>query len=166
MEIERKWMVNGWPEGLTPYKTEMMSQGYLHADVPTVRIRREEEVGGHTEYILCIKSKGRLSREEIEIKISVEQYESLKTIIGYPLIEKERRTYHLKDGMNLEVNHVDEGLKSEFWYAEVEYESEEQARNWNPEDVNLGAYLHDDVTEKPGQSMAAYWSFTRLKNTD
>ena len=42
MEIERKWMVNGWPEGL-PLKEEFaMRQGYISVR-PTVRIR--EEIG-------------------------------------------------------------------------------------------------------------------------
>ena len=38
MEIERKWMVKGWPEGL-PLKEEFaMRQGYISVR-PTVRIR-------------------------------------------------------------------------------------------------------------------------------
>ena len=40
MEIERKWMVAGWPQGLTPVRVHRMDQGYLCVR-PTVRIRRE-----------------------------------------------------------------------------------------------------------------------------
>jgi len=47
-------------------------------------------------------------------------------------LKKERRTYRLPDGLHLEVNHVDEGLPTEFWYAEIEYETEEQALAWKP----------------------------------
>ena len=44
MEIERKWMVNGWPEGL-PLKEEFaMRQGYISVR-PTVRIREEALTG-------------------------------------------------------------------------------------------------------------------------
>ena len=57
MEIERKWMVNGWPEGAgfpeMPLKEEFaMRQGYISVR-PTVRIREEARTGGGTAYILC-----------------------------------------------------------------------------------------------------------------
>ena len=50
MEIERKWMVNGWPEGenfpALPLKEEFaMRQGYISVR-PTVRIREEALKGG------------------------------------------------------------------------------------------------------------------------
>ncbi len=48
-------------------------------------------------------------------------------IIGKPLIPKLRRSYTLPDGSVLEVNHVDEGQPTEFWYAEVEYPTVEAA---------------------------------------
>ena len=52
MEIERKWMVNGWPEGenfpALPLKEEFaMRQGYISVR-PTVRIREEALKGGKT----------------------------------------------------------------------------------------------------------------------
>ena len=62
----------------------------------------------------------------------------------------------------LEVNHVDEGQPTEFWYAEVEYDSVEQARGWDPASCGLADYLNDDVTGQPGQSMGEYWVQTRL----
>ena len=54
MEIERKWMVAGWPEGLPLTETFEMDQGYLCVR-PTVRIRREAKAGGRTAYVLCFK---------------------------------------------------------------------------------------------------------------
>ena len=66
MEIERKWMVNGWPEQPLPLKEEFaMRQGYISVR-PTVRIREEALTGGETKYILCFKSGSGLAREEIE----------------------------------------------------------------------------------------------------
>ena len=55
MEIERKWLVEGWPQGLAPVKTFVMRQGYVTTR-PTVRIRSEESEG-KTDYILCFKGK-------------------------------------------------------------------------------------------------------------
>lgn len=161
MEIERKWMVNGWPENL-PLKEEFaMRQGYISVR-PTVRIREEALTDGKTEYILCFKSGGGLAREEIERSIDKALFDDLEhKIIGKPLIKKIRRSYTLSDGSVLEVNHVDEGRPTEFWYAEVEYPTVEAARSWKPERCGLGAYLSDEVTDQPGQSMGAYWEQTR-----
>lgn len=55
MEIERKWMVNGWPEGLALKEEFAMRQGYISVR-PTVRIREEALTGGKTHYVLCFKS--------------------------------------------------------------------------------------------------------------
>ncbi len=197
MEIERKWMVQGWPEGYPLRKEEEMRQGYVSVR-PTVRIREEkllmssdgalaqsqavpqdgaaQNTAGaedsaaqcptkplKDEFILCFKSKGRLSRKEIEFPIEEARFRELEDLIGLPLIPKLRRTYQLPDGHQLEVNHVDEGAPTEFWYAEVEFGSEDEARAFDPASVGLGEYLTDDVTEQPGQSMGAYWAATRLQ---
>ena len=167
MEIERKWMVKGWPEesaSLPLVREQLMRQGYVTV-YPTVRIREEAEKGGSTEYILCFKSppsRGGLSRKEIEFPITPEQFAQLEDLIGFPLIPKLRRSYRLADGLLLEVNLVDEGMKTEFMYAEIEYETAEQARSWNPADFGLAEYLCDDVTGQPSQTMGAYWQATRV----
>lgn len=161
MEIERKWMVKGWPEKPFPLLFEYrMRQGYLSV-TPTVRIREESRSGGDTDYILCFKSSGTLARKEIELSISEDKFRQLEDLIQLPLIPKIRRTYLLPDGSHLEVNHVDEGQKTEFWYAEIEFPTVEAALSWKPEDTDLSAYLNDEVTGKPGQSMGAYWVQTR-----
>ena len=74
MEIERKWMVQGWPQGLPLLETYRMDQGYISVR-PTVRIRREALQGGRTALVLCFKGapdKTGLMREEIETEITPE----------------------------------------------------------------------------------------------
>ena len=94
--------------------------------------------------------------------IDKELFEELEQkIIAKPLIRKLRRSYRLPDGLVLEVNHVDQGLPTEFWYAEVEYPTVEAAKSWQPESCGLAAYLQDEVTDQPGQSMGEYWLQTR-----
>lgn len=161
LEIERKWLVKGWPFNLECLYSEKMRQGYI-ATNPTVRIR--EETLNDTKYILCFKSHGKLARKEIEINISKEQFNELETLIGLPLIVKTRKTYLLSDGHHLEVNLVDENTENEFYYAEVEFSSEEEALKFKPSDVNLNEYLNEEVTYQKGQSMAAYWIKTRQKS--
>lgn len=161
MEIERKWMVKGWPEKAFPLLFEyQMRQGYLSV-TPTVRIREEASNEGDTDYILCFKSAGTLARKEIELSITEDKFHQLEDLIGLPLIPKIRRTFLLPDGSRLEVNHVDEGQKTEFWYAEIEFPTVEAALSWKPDDAGLAAYLDDEVTGQPGQSMGAYWIQTR-----
>lgn len=163
MEIERKWMVTGWPQGLPLLETYRMDQGYVSVR-PTVRIRREALEGGDTSLILCFKgapSEDGISRQEIETPIDGALFEKLEKLIGKPLIKKVRKTYRLPDGKRLEVNCVDEGLPTAFWYAEIEYPTEREAREWKPEEAGLSNYLAEECTGKPGSSMGDYWEETR-----
>lgn len=166
MEIERKWNVSGWPEDfgvseLKPAHIYQMEQGYIALD-PTVRIRKEDLIGGKTDYILCFKGHGGLSREEIELSIDPSIYRQLKALIEKPMILKERRDYPLSNGLTLEVSHVDAGQPTSFYYAEIEYPTEEEALAWKPDSDAFSAYLSDDVTGKKGSSMGDYWRATRL----
>ena len=116
MEIERKWLVHGWPERLGAARVLHMRQGYISLR-PTVRIREEKQESG-TAWVLCFKGpagKDGLSREEIETEIDPRLFGRLEALIGKPLIEKEQRRYALPDRLELEVNHVDEGQPTEFW---------------------------------------------------
>ncbi len=164
MEIERKWMVSGWPEAagldLPLLKVYRMDQGYISVR-PTVRIRREALQGGPTALVLCFKGAGTLAREEIETEISAELFAKLEHLIGKPLIYKERRTYALPGGLALEVNTVDPGTPTAFRYAEIEYPTEAAALAWAPADPALAAYLADECTGRPGASMGEYWLQTR-----
>ena len=45
MEIERKWEIGGFPDGLPQTDAAEMRQGYLVTD-PVVRIRAEQRAGG------------------------------------------------------------------------------------------------------------------------
>ena len=161
MEIERKWLVEGWPAGLPLVEEFAMRQGYISVR-PTVRIREEARTGGETAWVLCFKSAGGLAREEIERPIDEALFRNLAAkIIARPLIEKVRRTYLLPDGCQLEVNHVDAGQPGAFWYAEIEYPTIAAAEAWAPPSHALADYLENEVTGQPGQSMGAYWEKTR-----
>ena len=173
MEIERKWMVEGWPEDLPVLVEQQMRQGYVSVR-PTVRIREElllaaadngmkDDPAAAEVYMLCFKSAGGLAREEIEFPIEKKYFQQLEKLIGYPLIPKLRRTYLIPDGRRLEVSHVDEGQPTEFWYAEVEFDSVAEAEKWDPARNGLEKYLWNEVTGQPGQSMGAFWEQTRLK---
>ena len=101
MEIERKWMVSGWPDGLPQLETWQMDQGYLCVR-PTVRIRREALQGGRTALVLCFKGAGTLAREEIETEIDAGLFAKLEHLIGKPLIEG-RIAQQLGDDLGVDV---------------------------------------------------------------
>ena len=158
MEIERRWLVEGWPT-LTPSSVLRMDQGYF-AVRPAIRIRREAVLGGETRYVLCFKGGAGLAREEVEVDVDEGRYLRLKAMLSGPMIEKEQRRYSLPGGLTLEVNQVDPALESGFYYAEVEFDTEAAALAWTPPEA-LTAYLSHEVTGQPGESMAAYWARTR-----
>ena len=53
MEIERKWLIEGFPAGLPLVAQAAMRQGYI-ATAPAVRIRESTNEAG-TQSILCFK---------------------------------------------------------------------------------------------------------------
>ncbi len=159
LEIERKWIVEGWPS-LEPCLECEMWQGYI-SHKPTVRIRKMQ-TGSNSNYILCLKSKGTIARQEVEIEIDANHFEALKIFTGEDLIYKLHRRYRLTDGNILEVSEVDPGRKTTFFYAEIEFDSMAKAEAWQPE-ISLSDYLTQEVSGLPGYSMGAYWKRTREK---
>ena len=103
---------------------------------------------GHTDYILCIKGKGRLARQEIEKELSEQEFHDLEELLPIPMIQKDYRVYRLSDGHLLECSLVDQ----KFAYAEVEFSSVEEANAFV-----MPEFLLKDVTEDPYYSMAGYW---------
>ncbi len=157
MEIERKWLISAFPseEGLECVFDAQMHQGYI-ATKPCVRIRSTYANGKAPNYILCFKSKGTLVREEIEIEISEEHFKELCELTGKNLIEKHIKIYKLQSGHLLEVNCVDKGTKNEFYYAEVEFDSVQEA-----ESFTAPPFLGKDMTYDENFSMMQYWIATR-----
>ncbi len=152
MEIERKFWLDRFPEGLPLVKRLQTWQGYLYTDPAEVRIRRSRvEDTGEEYYRLCIKSQGDLSRHEVETDLTREQFEELCLLLepGKPLIHKDYRAYDLGGGLVLECSVVDDGA---FAYAEVEFDSEEAARAWTPPDC-----LGRETTYESGFRMKKYW---------
>lgn len=155
MEIERKWLVSGWPEGMKSSIEMHMDQGYVTTS-PTVRYRREGD-----RCVLCFKTPGTLSREELELPLTEEDFQKIQDFVKLPTIPKTHRRYPLPGGLTLEVNLVDEGMPTQFWYAEIEFETEAEACAFSPAEHGLGNYLAKDVTEDRSYTMAAYWNRTR-----
>lgn len=133
MEIERKFLVKEIPNNLESYECKQIEQGYLCTE-PVVRIRRSNE-----KYILTYKSKGLLSREEYNLPLTKEAYETLRGKMEGRLIQKRRYNIPYEEYV-IELD-IFEGELAPLQLVEVEFESEEQAKAFVPP-----VWFGEDVT--------------------
>lgn len=127
-EIERKWIVdlNLLDFDLSTLSYIDMSQGYISTK-PTIRIRSEN----NERFILCVKTKPQkdaLLTNEYEIDIKKEEYENLLKKVEGNIITKRRYIYNI-DGYKMEID-VFSGNLSPLCLAEIEFESEEEAKKY------------------------------------
>ena len=149
MEIERKWILQKVPTEFRLVKNTQMEQFYVSTS-PEVRLRHNP--ASNEPFRITIKGEGTLSREEIETKISENFYNQVKEFVGKSPIKKDYSIFNC-GGYPLAVSVVDDGA---FIYAEVEFESEEQARGFQlPIDDAI------EVTENADYKMKNYWLRTR-----
>lgn len=158
LEIERKWKLNSFPTNLEASEEFYMEQTYLVVDKnKELRIRKKtNKKTGFSDYRLTYKSSGDLTRMEKEVEISEEMYLCLLETKNTTPIKKDYKKYKIGDNI-LEVSLVDEGLSSQFYYAEVEFESEEDANDF---ELNIEHAI--DVTYDKSYKMKNYWKSTRM----
>ena len=95
-EIERKWLVTELPGDIGSFPHKEYVQGYLCTE-PTVRVRREGD-----EYVLTYKGAGLLKREEYNLPLTKEAYESLLPKCEGRIIRKTRYQKSLPEGYTVE----------------------------------------------------------------
>ena len=127
MEIERKFIVKYLPEGIDDAPYTDIRQSYISVE-PVIRIRKADD-----EYILTIKGRGDISREEKEIFISRQEDENLRKKAETREVVKRRYFYPLEDGHTAEID-IYEGELDGFRIVEVEFESIEEAEVFTPPD--------------------------------
>jgi CYTH domain-containing protein len=125
-EIERKWLVQDLP-GLGDLKYEQIIQGYLaiSSDGAEIRIRRKGDKCFET-----VKSQGGLTRNELEIEISQDQFLTLWPATEGRRLEKCRYTLTEK-GYQVDLD-VYQGLLEGLEVAEIEFGSAEESRRFSP----------------------------------
>lgn len=134
MEIERKYLIEKLPEHLENYPHKELEQAYLCTE-PVVRVRREGE-----DYVLTYKSKGLMVREEYNLPLTKEAYEHLLEKADGTVISKTRYVIPERDGLQIELD-IFHGKHQGLILAEVEFASEEAAKNYCPPD-----WFGEDVT--------------------
>lgn len=146
MEIERKFLINKFPDHLEEYPSQKIIQGYL-STAPVVRIRKCND-----EYILTYKGKGLLAREEYNLPLSKESFEHMLPKIDGRLIEKTRYLIPYNEKLTIELDVFQNDL-SPLCLAEVEFETEDEAYqfvppNWFGDDVTFSPEYHNSVLSK------------------
>lgn len=142
MEIECKFAVRHLPEHLEQYEVKHLEQAYLCTD-PVVRVRRSND-----DYILTYKSDFGVKAsgtetaracEEVELPLTREAYEHLRTKADGQIITKSRYLIPIEHGKTIELD-IFEGYLKGLVFAEIEFESEEEAAFEMPD------WFLDDVT--------------------
>lgn len=136
MEIERKYLIKHCPLDLHRFPKQKISQGYISKD-PVIRIRRSDAY-----YVLTIKGRGLIEREEYELSLDEEQFSSLISKVEGNFIEKTRyRIPYLCYTIELDVFH---GHLEGLIFAEIEFKTTEEmisfvAPDWFDIDVSENA---------------------------
>ncbi len=136
MEIERKFLIKQLPDGIGTFDSVEIEQAYVSRD-PVIRVRRAGE-----RFILTVKGRGRMEREELNLPLTAEAYVRLAAKAEGTVIRKRR--YLIPFGSyTIELDHFAsprEGL----WLAEVEFPSREEALAFTAPD-----WFGEDVTNDP-----------------
>jgi CYTH domain-containing protein len=136
LEIERKFLVRKLPAELKSYPCAEISQGYLVSldDGLQVRLRKAGEC-----YSLTYKRGTGNVREEREVELTADQFNALWPATDGKRLVKTR--YEIPSGEHLVEIDVYHEKHEGLVVAEVEFEEEQAAKNFQPPD-----WLGDDVT--------------------
>lgn len=134
MEIERKFLVTQLPS-LEHYNSKKILQAYISIE-PTIRIRQAD-----CNFFLTVKSKGGIIREEFELTITKDEFDSLLKKCEGNYIEKTRYLIPLENGLTAELD-VFSGHLDSLVTVEVEFSSLKEAEaftppSWFGEDISL-----------------------------
>lgn len=128
MEIERKFLVRNTPD-LSSARKMYIHQGYItHSnDSVEVRLRQKDQ-----HYFITVKSGAGMVRNEHEISIDQQQFETLWPETQGKRIEKYRWAGQL-DTQTFELD-IFMGAHESLVLVEVEFSSSEQAHSFKPAD--------------------------------
>ena len=167
MEIERKFLVKSLPEDLERYPGYLIEQAYLTTN-PVIRVRKEipfsfaEEQGaleapgenrhktqapeafGEAKYTLTYKGSGFMAREEYNLPLTKEAYETLLSKAEGNVITKKRYRIPIEGtGLTVELDCF-AGAFAPLLLAEVEFETVKDAEEFIPL-----PWFGEDVTKDP-----------------
>jgi CYTH domain-containing protein len=141
-EIERKFLVRKLPDDLTAFPSTEISQGYLVSLDDGLQVRLRKKRG---TYSLTYKRGVGNVREEREVALTAEQFATLWPATDGKRLSKTR--YDIPFGERVVEIDIYSGKHDGLVVAEVEFDDEESAINFQPPD-----WLGEDVTGDPRYS--------------
>lgn len=130
-EIEKKYLLAEAPALTSLGEGIAIEQSYLLSEGRELRVRKKGET-----FYMTVKGPGTLSRREWEVEIPEWVYEALRPA-ALGRIEKTR--FELgHDSLTLELDQY-HGALAGLWTLECEFESEEQAKRFEPPPWAAGA---------------------------
>jgi CYTH domain-containing protein len=150
VEIERKWILDKLPIGCTSRNVTEIRQYYLSMS-PEVRIRSSISCSGTVKTCtMTIKSSNKsLSRREVEFVISESKVKKLlHNHPNLPCVFKKSYDIGIRGLVISEVTYP-----KKFIYAEIEYESEDEAKSSTPPKT-INDLIIAEVTNNPKWYMA------------
>jgi argininosuccinate lyase len=150
-EIERKFLPQTLPGPLEGYPCQRITQTYLSAHTPVIRLRRIWD--GAESFVLTVKGGGALARTEFELPLTPDQYARLLEKCAAPPLEKNRYRVPLAGGLTAELD-IYEGPLAGLTTVEVEFPTQAEAEAFAPP-----GWFGRDVTYEPGykNSSLALW---------
>ena len=155
VEIERKFTVKELPMDLEKYECHVIEQGYLNVS-PAIRVRRQDDL-----YYMTYKTKNILApgeyyledgdtigQTEYNMPLDKASYEHLVTKADGNVIRKKRYIIPIENDLKIALDIFDAPFEGTI-IAEVEFPSEEAARDYKPAD-----WFDEDVTGNPAYSNA------------
>ncbi len=125
MEIERKFLVKQLPENLQQYKSKKIIQGYISTS-PVIRVRQYGE-----EFIITMKNKGNIAREEYEMIIEEDDFKNLLKKVENNLIDKCRYYIPIENNYTAELD-IYYGYLDGLLTVEVEFQDMKSCRDFVP----------------------------------
>lgn len=153
IEIERRFLVKNKEkvnELIEQYKNSKKTiiQDYIYSDLLTAIRKRKIVKDNNEKYIYTVKTGRKIiAVNEYEEEISKEQYNSIKIDSSRYTIEKDRYIIPYENSLKIELD-VFHGKYEGLIFAEIEFESEEQAKNTNmPDwfDVEIGSIISNNM---------------------
>ena len=159
-EIERKWLVKGFPEGIQPIDAYIIEQLYLISGEEEVRLRRSAPLPGYpgsmSPYKMTFKGPGTYSRKEVEIELVWDQFYTLASAIEGEPIKKEYHKY-IVYGYMIEISRVDDN----WYYAEAEFNNEDEMKKF---EFPWPELIIKEVTYDNFYKMKNYWNRKNANN--
>lgn len=152
LEIERRFLVkdlNIVNKLIEEYKDskKIIVQDYIYSDLLTAIRKRKIVKNNNEKYVYTVKTgRNLLSVNEYEEELTEEQYNSIKLNPSRYTIEKDRYVIPYMNNLKIELD-LFHGKYEGLMLAEIEFESEEQAKNTSiPEwfDIEIGSIISNN----------------------